>query len=124
MIDNFVSLGGIGVMDSGIGGLNVLNAIQNHFKKTNLVYIGDNKNSPYGNKSVYELKKLATNSISKLLDQNVKIIVVACNTLSTTIFDYIRTVSPVPCVPTLPINNIGSKYNKPAIIATPSTCNS
>lgn len=114
----------IGVMDSGIGGLNVLNSIQKIFTKTNLVYLGDNENAPYGNKSSYELKKLATNSISKLLSENVKVIVVACNTLSTSIFDYIKTICPVPCIPTLPIETNGLSYKKPAIIATPITATS
>ncbi len=124
MLNKLAKLNNIGVMDSGIGGLNVLNAIQSHFTKTNLVYLGDNKNSPYGNKSVYELKRLATNSISKLLEQNVKIIVVACNTLSTTVFDYIKTICPVPCVPTLPLAQNGNKYKRPTLISTPVTASS
>jgi hypothetical protein len=124
MLNKFINSASIGVMDSGIGGLNVLSAIENYFTKTNLVYLGDNENAPYGNKSIYELKKLATNSISKLLDKNVKLIVVACNTLSTSIFDYIKTISPVPCIPTLPIETGGLNYKKPSIIATPTTANS
>ncbi len=124
-MNNFLKFGAIGVMDSGIGGLNILKTIALNNPKLNLIYYGDNLNAPYGNKSVYELKKLALKGVGQLLDYNVKIIVVACNTLSTTMLDYIKAISPVPVIPTLPINTVNTNiYKSPSLIATPNTINS
>ena len=124
-MNNLIKFGSVGVMDSGIGGLNVLKTISESNPKLNLVYYGDNLNAPYGNKSLRELKKLATNAVGYLLDNNAKIIVVACNTLSTSILDYIKAISPVPVIPTLPINSIKNcDYKSPCLIATPNTINS
>lgn len=124
-MNNLLKYGFVGVMDSGIGGLNVLKTIAVNNPKLNLIYYGDNTNAPYGNKSLYELKKLALKGIGRLLDNNAKIIVVACNTLSTTMLDYIKAISPVPVIPTLPINTVNTNiYKSPSLIATPNTINS
>ena len=73
----------IGVFDSGIGGLNVLNKLVNSFKNESFVYFGDNLNAPYGNKSKSQLLSLCKNAINELLNYNVKAVVIACNTAST-----------------------------------------
>lgn len=113
----------IGFMDSGIGGLNLLSKAVETFPIYNYVYYGDNKNAPYGNKSAWELKKLATIGIEKLLNENAKIIVVACNTLSTTILDYLKAISPVPIIPTLPVTT-NLDYKNKVLLATPKTTSS
>ncbi len=124
-MNNLLKFGSVGVMDSGIGGLTILNAISLSFPKLNLIYYGDNKNAPYGNKPLRELKRLAIKGIEYLVENGAKLIVVACNTLSTNLIDYIKAVSPVPVVPTLPVNEISNtKYAVPALIATPNTINS
>ncbi|WP_164509107.1 glutamate racemase [Clostridium rectalis] len=78
----------IGVLDSGVGGLTTVKELQNLLPKENIIYFGDNKNVPYGNKSKEEIIKLTRNMIEFLIDNNVKIIAVACNTIST-IIDYV-----------------------------------
>ena len=113
----------IGVFDSGIGGINVLISAKKLMPNENYVYLGDNGNAPYGNKSVTALKMLAKKSIDGLLDYNVKVICVACNTLSTNILDYLNEVSPVPIVPTLPVN-VAMAADKATLMATPNTINS
>ncbi len=124
-MNNLLKFGSVGVMDSGIGGLTILNAISASYPKLNLIYYGDNKNAPYGNKPLRELKRLAINGVEHLVENGAKLIVVACNTLSTNLIEYIKAVSPVPVVPTLPINEINeSKYAVPTLIATPNTINS
>ncbi len=121
-MNNLLKYGSIGVMDSGIGGLTILGAIANAFPKLNLVYYGDNLNAPYGNKSLRELKMLATRGIERLVTNGARIIVVACNTLSTTVLDYLKAISPVPVIPTVPIFNYDKKlYKCPTLIATPNT---
>ncbi len=92
----------IGVFDSGIGGLNVLNYLSNAFKNESFVYYGDNLNAPYGNKSLKELKRLTINCVKKLMDFKVKAIVVACNTLSTNCFNDIVEFSKLDVIGTFP----------------------
>lgn len=72
----------IGVIDSGVGGLDILNSLKDHFKNESFVFIGDNLNNPYGNKKNKQLEKIAVDLGSFLQEQGVKIIILACNTLS------------------------------------------
>ena len=92
----------IGVFDSGIGGLNVLNRLAKKFKSENFIYLGDNKNAPYGNKTLNEIKELTVSSIDKLLSYNVKAVVIACNTVSTNLYGYLKTKYDIPIIPTVP----------------------
>ena len=75
-MDKFLKFGAVGVIDSGIGGLTVLNELSKTFPKLNFVYYGDNENAPYGNKSIDELKKLVLKGIDNLLLFNVKVFAV------------------------------------------------
>ena len=70
----------IGVFDSGIGGLTVLKEIRNILPKENIVYVGDTKNSPYGNKTEEEVKKYVKEIAEDMVSNGVKAIVFACNT--------------------------------------------
>ena len=80
----------IGVFDSGIGGLTVLNKLIKTFKGESFVYFGDNLNAPYGNKTTGELKKLCKNAVTKLLEYRVKAVVIACNTATTNCLRYLK----------------------------------
>lgn len=76
----------IGVIDSGIGGLTVVKELQKLLPREELIYFGDNKNVPYGNKTEEEIKIL-TNDILKFMEKReVKVVAFACNTIST-VFD-------------------------------------
>jgi glutamate racemase len=72
----------IGIFDSGIGGLTVFREIQKLLPDENLIYLGDTARVPYGTKSPETVTRYATQNIRFLLDQKVKMIVVACNTAS------------------------------------------
>ncbi|MDR0927977.1 MAG: glutamate racemase [Ignavibacteria bacterium] len=72
----------IGVFDSGIGGLSVLKQLIRFLPYENYVYLGDTARVPYGNKSNTTVKQYATDCASFLLSKKVKLIVVACNTVS------------------------------------------
>jgi len=72
----------IGVFDSGIGGLFVLEKLIKAFPLESFVYLGDNNNVPYGNKSEQEISKLTLYNIKRLVERGVKAIVLACNTAS------------------------------------------
>ena len=77
----------IGIFDSGIGGLTVLKEIRNVLPNENIIYYGDNINNPYGNKTAQEIFDLSFKMINFLLAQDVKLIVIACNTISAVCFD-------------------------------------
>jgi glutamate racemase len=75
----------IGIFDSGIGGVSVLNCFLQRFPNENYIYFGDTARLPYGNKSPETIRKYCDQILSFLASQNVKLIVVACNTASTQI---------------------------------------
>lgn len=108
----------IGVFDSGIGGLTVLNALKENFGAENYVYFGDNENAPYGGKSVAELGALSARSVKRLLKAGVKLIVTACVTLSTTCAEKISEAAEgVPVIFTYPRTDIKNAV----LICTPRT---
>lgn len=74
----------IGVIDSGVGGLTRVAQLSSLLPGENIIYCGDNGNAPYGNRSGEEIVELTTNMLAFLADQNVKLVAVACNTISST----------------------------------------
>lgn len=80
----------IGVLDSGVGGLTVLKELQNHLPNESIFYFGDNANVPYGNKSEEEIYYLTKRMIDFLIEKDVKLILVACNTISSILDRYFQ----------------------------------
>ena len=72
----------IGIFDSGVGGLTVLDTLRQKLPHENLIYIGDNKNCPYGDKTKEQLIQYTVEICDYFVSQNVKMIVLACNTTS------------------------------------------
>jgi glutamate racemase len=72
----------IGIFDSGSGGLTVLKAIREQMPSADIIYFGDIKNAPYGEKSREELSRLTVNSIRVLQVRGATSIVSACNSVS------------------------------------------
>ena len=70
----------IGVFDSGVGGLTVLREIMRRTPAESTVYLGDNARAPYGVRPDEEVLAFSTQSLDCLAEQDVKAIVVACNT--------------------------------------------
>ncbi len=75
----------IGVFDSGSGGLTVLSALKKKMPNASVVYFGDIKNAPYGNKTQEELLALTTNSIALLKEKGATKIISACNSVSASV---------------------------------------
>lgn len=73
---------GIGVFDSGLGGLTVVKEIMNLMPYEQIFYLGDTARTPYGTKTKETIIRFSRENTSFLLKKNVKIIVVACNTAS------------------------------------------
>ncbi len=75
----------IGVIDSGIGGLTVVKELQKLLPHEDILFFGDNKNVPYGNKTLEQITVLTRRMLDKLVENNIKVIVIACNTISSMI---------------------------------------
>ena len=95
----------IGIFDSGVGGLTVLEQLIKVLPNENFIYFGDTDHVPYGNKSKETIKGYCKEIVSFLDKQSVKLIIVACNTASSTALDVLcnQTKTPIlnvidPCV--------------------------
>src|ERR1043165_681542 len=84
----------IGIFDSGIGGVSVLRAIRELLPHEDLIYFGDSANLPYGEKTLDEIRRLSEAVTGFLLEQECKIIVIACNTASAAALKHLRTIHP------------------------------
>ncbi len=72
----------IGIFDSGVGGLTVARAILGQLPHEQLLYIGDTANSPYGPKPLAAVRAMALAVMDQLVDDGVKMLVIACNSAS------------------------------------------
>jgi len=88
----------IGLFDSGVGGLTVLEAVARRLPAENLLYLGDTARLPYGTKSPETVRRYALRAVGLLLARGVKALVVACNTASAVALDAIEETSPVPVI--------------------------
>ncbi len=88
----------IGVFDSGIGGLTVVRAIETRLPHESTIYFGDTARVPYGPKSPETVRRYSLEILHWLLRQQVKAVVVACNTSTAHALDALRAESPVPVI--------------------------
>lgn len=88
----------IGIFDSGVGGLTVYHAIRNAFPHEDLVYFGDTARVPYGPKSKRTVIDYSIQNTRFLLQQHVKIIVVACNTSSAVAIETLKEITDIPVI--------------------------
>ena len=72
----------IGIFDSGLGGLTVVSALREVLPDENIIYLGDTARVPYGDKSPATIKRYGCENAFFLAKQNVKLIIAACNTVS------------------------------------------
>jgi glutamate racemase len=88
----------VGIFDSGIGGLTVARAIRELLPQESTIYLGDTARVPYGPKSPDTVRRYAREILDWLIRQDVKAVVVACNTATAHALDDLRARSPVPVV--------------------------
>jgi glutamate racemase len=86
----------IGVFDSGIGGLTVVKALMRQLPHENIVYFGDTARVPYGAKSAQVVREYAAEDTDFLVSHDVKMIVVACNTVSSVALEVVQKHAKVP----------------------------
>ena len=112
----------IGVFDSGIGGLTVVKALIKALPYQNIIYFGDTKNMPYGNKTNEEIINCVKNAVSFLNKFELKAIVIACNTADSVASNTIRNIYKLPIYgviePTCKVALNTTKNNKIGVIAT------
>ena len=80
----------IGIFDSGIGGLTVAHALKEQMPNESIIYFGDTKHLPYGEKSEESIVNFSTKISKFLVNQNCKAIVIACNSASSVAFDVVK----------------------------------
>lgn len=84
----------IGIFDSGVGGLTVVKAVMAQLPHESIVYFGDTARVPYGSKSKETVTKFSAQIIRFLLEQDVKAIIIACNTVSSNSIEKLRDMFP------------------------------
>jgi glutamate racemase len=88
----------IGVFDSGIGGLTVVRALLRELPNENIVYFGDTARVPYGPKSPQVVREYAAQDVDFLLAKDIKMVVIACNTVSAVALDVVQKRARMPVV--------------------------
>ena len=118
----------IGIFDSGVGGLTVYRALHERLPNEQFVYLGDTARVPYGTKSLATVERYAVENARFLAAQQIKLLVVACNTASALALPAIeRAIAPVPVVGVI---EPGARFaaeisqRKIGVIATEATINS
>ncbi len=118
----------IGVFDSGIGGLTVTAALHNRLPGEDIIYLGDTARVPYGTKSVETVQRYAMECALFLLNRGVKLVVVACNTVSAVALIRLKQLLRVPIIgvvdPGVAAALKATTSNRIGVIGTPSTINS
>ena len=119
----------IGVFDSGMGGLTVLHELMNHLPNESFIYLGDTARLPYGTKSVDTVKQYALQMAHLLVDLNIKLLVIACNTATTSALSYLQREFPwLPIIgvvePSARAASQATRNKKIALLATETTIRS
>ena len=86
----------IGIFDSGLGGLTTVKALKELMPFENIIYLGDTGRVPYGPRSRETIRKYATQNAAFLYSQNIKALVVACNTVCSVALDAVKEKAEVP----------------------------
>ncbi len=91
-------MGKIAVFDSGVGGITVLEEIYKLLPNEDYIYFGDSKNAPYGDLTNEKIRELSLKIVKFLIESDAKIIVIACNTVTSFMFQEILKYSKLPVV--------------------------
>ena len=88
----------IGIFDSGVGGLTVFSEMVKALPSEDMIYLGDTKQFPYGNKSKQTIIELAKKNIDFLISQGVKMVVIACGTATSQALSTVQGLYDIPIV--------------------------
>ncbi|MFI3332876.1 MAG: glutamate racemase [Rikenellaceae bacterium] len=112
----------IGVYDSGMGGITLWRAIRASLPNESIIYLGDGKNCPYGDKSSEDIATYALEAVEILIKKGCKMIVVACNTATTAAISKLRALYPdTPFVGMEPAIKPACRETKSGVVAVLAT---
>lgn len=113
----------IGFFDSGMGGLSVLRDAQREMPEEDYIYYGDSAHAPYGSRTPQEIYELTMQCVSFLLSENIKALVIACNTATSVAIERIRSQVNIPVVGMEPAVKpaLAGVSGKVLVLATPAT---
>ena len=113
----------IGIFDSGVGGLTVLHQLYRQLPNESIVYCGDTARLPYGTRSKAEMLQFVGDILSWMLQQQVKMVIMACNTSSALALETVRSQFPLPILGViLPGARAAVQQGKRiGVISTPAT---
>jgi glutamate racemase len=114
----------IGIFDSGVGGLSIAKCIHRHLPNESLIYVADSLFAPYGDKSSNVIIERVNKLADWLISQNVKAIVVACNTATVIAIDQLRSRVNIPIIgvePAIKPAALHSTTQKIALLVTEAT---
>lgn len=111
----------IGVFDSGMGGLSVWRELRRELPEESLIYYGDGKNCPYGNRPAGEIVAFVEEAVEALVARGVKMIVVACNTATAVAIDILRSRYHIPFVGMEPAVKPAALSSKSGVIGVLAT---
>ncbi|HOL16879.1 MAG TPA: glutamate racemase [Bacillota bacterium] len=118
----------IGVLDSGVGGLTVVREIQRQLPHEGIVYFGDTARMPYGPRPYEEVRRFALEIIDFLISQEIKMVVVACNSATAAGITHYQKQCPFPVLgviePGVRAAIAHTRNNKVGVIGTTGTINS
>ena len=80
----------IGFFDSGLGGLTCIPGVTEELPEERILYFGDTARTPYGSKAISTILQFTGETVDFLLSKDVKLIVIACNTVSSTAMNFLR----------------------------------
>ena len=117
----------IGLFDSGVGCTSIWKEVHALLPNESTIYLADSKNAPYGQKTQEEIIELSKKNTAFLLENNCKLIIVACNTATTNAIKVLRATYDIPFIgiePAIKPAALHSKTQKIGILATQGTLNS
>ncbi len=118
----------IGIFDSGLGGLTVARAVAEALPEERLIYLGDTARVPYGTRSPQTVVRYAKACAAKLIELDIKLLIVACNTASAVALEPLRSELGIPVLgviePGARAAIAASQSGRIGVLATPSTTGS
>jgi glutamate racemase len=118
----------IGVFDSGVGGLTVLREILRRTPAESTVYLGDNARAPYGTRTDEEVRRFSAECLDRLVMEDVKALVVACNTSTAVALPELRRRYDLPVLgvirPGASAAALATRTRRVGVIGTPATIRS
>lgn len=114
----------IGVMDSGLGGLSVIRVLREQMPHESVIFVGDQGHFPYGTKTKEQIQQLALRIGKFLLEQDIKMMIIACNTATAAALQLLQNELPIPVIGVIEPGAMAATqhhYKKIGVIGTEST---